>query len=64
MKAPPRVAVFVWTTTLGKILTLDNLWKWNIVVLEWYCMYKQGGESIDHLFLHCEVATELWTMFL
>jgi hypothetical protein len=27
-------------------------------------MCKQGGESIDHLFLHCEVATELWTIFL
>jgi hypothetical protein len=25
VKVPPRVAFFVWTATLGKILTLDNL---------------------------------------
>ena len=24
-RAPPRVAFFVWTATLGKILTIDNL---------------------------------------
>jgi hypothetical protein len=27
VKVPPRVAFFVWTATLGKILTLDNLRK-------------------------------------
>jgi hypothetical protein len=36
-KAPPRVAFFMWTTVLGKILTLDNLWK-NIIMAEWCCM--------------------------
>ena len=25
-------------------------------------MFKQNGESIDHLLLHCEVAIELWNM--
>jgi hypothetical protein len=27
-------------------------------------MCKKCGESIDHLFLHYEVATELWSAFL
>jgi len=27
-------------------------------------MCKKCGESIDHLFLHYEVATELWSVFL
>jgi hypothetical protein len=27
-------------------------------------MCKTSGESIDHLFLHCMVATELWSMIL
>jgi hypothetical protein len=40
--------VFVWTTTLGKILTLDNLRKRNIVVIKWCCMCKKSGEPIDH----------------
>jgi hypothetical protein len=63
VKAPPRVAFFVWTAILGKILTLDNLRKRNIIVMEWCCLCKTSGESIDHLFIHCEVASELWTVF-
>ena len=34
LKVPPRVAFFSWTAALGKILTMDNLWKRHIVVLE------------------------------
>jgi hypothetical protein len=64
VKAPPRVAFFVWTAILGKILTLDNLRKRNIIVLEWCCLCRKGGESIDHLFIHCEVASEMWTVCL
>jgi hypothetical protein len=45
----------VWTATLGKILTLDNLRKRNIIVMKWCFMCKIYGESIDHLFLHCMV---------
>jgi hypothetical protein len=64
VKVPPRVAFFVWTATLRKILTLDNLRKRNIIVMEWCFMCKSFGESIDHLFLHCMVATELWRTIL
>ena len=31
-KVPPRVAFFMWTTVLGKILTMNNLCKKNIMV--------------------------------
>jgi hypothetical protein len=41
VKAPSRVAFFVWTTTLGKILMLDNLRKRNVVVVEWCCTCKK-----------------------
>jgi hypothetical protein len=61
VNAPPRVAFFVWSAVLGKILTRDNLRKRNVVVIEWCCMYKKNGESTDHLLLHCEVACDLWS---
>jgi hypothetical protein len=60
VKVLPRMAFFVWTATLRKILTLDNLRKRNIIVMEWCYMCKISGESIDHLFLHYMVAIELW----
>jgi hypothetical protein len=59
--APTRVAFFVWIAALGKILTHDNLRKRNVVVIEWCCMRKKSGESIEHLLLHCKVARNLWS---
>jgi hypothetical protein len=56
VKAPKRVAFFVWIVALGKILTHDNLCRRGIVVVEWFVMCKKHGESVDHLLLHCDVA--------
>jgi len=53
------LAFFVWMAALGKILTLDNMRKRNITVVNWCCMCKKSGESIDHILFHCEVAREL-----
>jgi hypothetical protein len=58
-KVPTRVAFFGWTATFSKILTHDNLRKQNIMVVEWCYMCKKNGESVDHLLLHCEVASAL-----
>jgi hypothetical protein len=32
-QAPPRAGFFVWSAALGKILTLDNLRKRHIIVI-------------------------------
>uniref|UniRef100_A0A2N9FKE1 Uncharacterized protein n=1 Tax=Fagus sylvatica TaxID=28930 RepID=A0A2N9FKE1_FAGSY len=63
-KVPPRVAFFMWTVALGKVLTADNLRKRKIVIISWCCMCKVDGESMDHLFMHCLVAKELWDTIL
>ena len=61
-KIPSRVAFFVWTAALGKCLTIDNLRKRKICILDWCYMCKCNSESVDHLFLHCPVVSELWDM--
>jgi hypothetical protein len=30
------------------------------VMAGWCCLCRAAGESVDHLFLHCGVARELW----
>jgi len=64
VKAPTRVTFFVWSVALGKILTHDNFRKRNIIVIEWCCLCKKSGESIDHLLLHYEVVRDLWSYIL
>jgi len=58
------VVFFVWIAALGKILTHDNLRKRNVMVIEWCCMCRKSGESIEYLLLHCEVARDLWSYIL
>ena len=58
------MAFFVWTTALGKILTIDNLRKKRVRITYWCYMYKCNGKSVDHLLLRCPIASDLWSMVL
>jgi hypothetical protein len=49
IKISLRVTFFAWLAALGKILTMDNLRKWHILVVDWCCMCK-SMESTDHFF--------------
>ena len=33
-----------------------------MVVVDWRCMRKHNGETIDHLLIHGPIAQELWNM--
>ena len=55
-KVPTKVSFFLWTTVLGKVLTMDNLRKCGLVVIDWCCMCKRAEEITDHLLLHCLMA--------
>ena len=63
-KVLPRVAFFSWTAALGRLFTIDNLRKRNPILIDWCCMCKKSGESVDHLLLHCPLAWKLWSMVL
>jgi hypothetical protein len=61
VKAPRRVAFFVWTAAWGKILTCDNLRQRDIVMVGWCCLCRCNRETVAHLLLYCNVARELWS---
>jgi hypothetical protein len=51
-QAPSRAAFFYWSATLDKILTLENLKKRHIIVINRCCMCKKTEKSVDHLLFH------------
>ena len=43
-------------------MTAENLRHRGIILVNWCCMCKVAGESVDDLLLHCTYAKELWDM--
>jgi hypothetical protein len=62
-KAPLRAVFFAWSEALNKILTMDNLIKRHVIVVDKCCMCKRNWESVNHLLLHCDVAYAIWITF-
>jgi hypothetical protein len=54
------VAFFLWTAALGMILTIENLRKRQVIIINWCCI--SAGEYVNHPLLHFPVAQELWNM--
>jgi hypothetical protein len=64
VKAPRRVAFFVWAAAWGKILTCDNLMRRGHIMAGWCCMCRSDWETGDHLLIHCTMASALWSSVL
>ena len=45
-------------------MTIDNLRKRKVWILDWCYRCTWNSESVDHLFLRCLVAMDLWSMVL
>ena len=43
-------------------MTNENLRKRWLIVIDWYCICKRAGETVNHLLLHCPIVGELWSM--
>lgn len=41
---------------------IDNLRKRWLMVIDWCCMCKRDGETVDHLLLHCLIARDFWDL--
>ncbi|WMV12240.1 hypothetical protein MTR67_005625 [Solanum verrucosum] len=62
-KLPPKVVFFTWIALYEACLTQDNIKKRKIQFPNRCYMCKKEAETPRHLLLHCEVASELWSMF-
>jgi hypothetical protein len=40
---------------------MDNLRKRHVTVVNWCYMCKSSEEFADHVLLHCEIASALWS---
>ncbi|RVW21264.1 hypothetical protein CK203_108104 [Vitis vinifera] len=61
---PSKLAFFAWEATWGRILTIDRLQKrgWQIPNQCYLC--GSDEENVNHLLIHCTVASVLWGMVL
>lgn len=48
LKVPTKISFFLWTTALGRILTIDNLWRCQVVI-DWCCICKRDEDTIIYL---------------
>lgn len=50
---PTKSQFFTWAATLGKILTIDNLWRKGMHVLKVCTLCYKDCESVSRMLLHC-----------
>jgi hypothetical protein len=58
------VFFFCWLVALEKILTMDNMRKRHVIVVDKYCcMCKKSDKFVNHFLFQCEVVDALWNVF-
>ncbi|XP_077215810.1 uncharacterized protein LOC143850444 [Tasmannia lanceolata] len=61
---PPSVSFFGWAVCWGRIQTIEFLRRRGMWLVDYCSLCMEDGESIDHLFIHCKVAREIWGLIL
>ncbi|CAN1356356.1 Putative ribonuclease H protein At1g65750 [Linum perenne] len=57
---PPKVQGFCWMVWHKKIASIDNLQRRGMTLANRCVLCEKDLESVDHLFIHCEFAVEVW----
>ncbi|XP_026393363.1 uncharacterized protein LOC113288513 [Papaver somniferum] len=61
---PPKINLFVWSLTHGKLNTKNVLLHKGLEVQNCCVLWGNVLETQDHLFLHCKIAHRVWSMLL
>ena len=61
---PPKLGFFAWEASWGKVLTLDQLKRRGIPLVNRCFLCEENEETIDHLLIHCSRAKMLWDLLL
>ena len=61
---PPQIGVFAWEAAWGKVLTLDQLKRCGLNLVNRCFMCEEEEETIDHLLIHYKCTKMLWDLFL
>uniref|UniRef100_A0A5B7BNT2 Reverse transcriptase zinc-binding domain-containing protein n=1 Tax=Davidia involucrata TaxID=16924 RepID=A0A5B7BNT2_DAVIN len=62
--APTKVAFFTWEVQWEAILTMSNLQRRGFKLASRCPMCKMEEETVNHLLIHCGVASDLWSLIL
>ncbi|OVA20230.1 Reverse transcriptase zinc-binding domain [Macleaya cordata] len=61
--APTKITFFAWQLHHNAIMTQDNMAKRGHVVVNRCVMCRMNAESVNHLMIHCPIASEVWNIF-
>ena len=61
---PLKLGFFAWEASWGKVLTLDQLKRRGIPLVNRCFLCEDEEETIDHLLIYCSRAKMLWNIFL
>ena len=59
---PSRVRFFAWEACWGKLLTLDQLQRRGLLLVNRCAPCKEELKFIDHILLYCDKARVLWLL--
>jgi len=56
----PKITLFLWLVTRGRVLTWDNLLKKGFTGPSQCVLCRQNSEDLQHLLDTCPMASDLW----
>lgn len=63
-KMPYKVHCFMWLVASNACIKHINLQRWGVIIFSRCFFCSTEVESGSHLFLHCPVASQIWSLLL